>query len=1807
MKKWIAAALTLLMLIQALPLNALAAAGHVLTDDELAAAYALTGFGDSGARSNTYHKGMKPNGTWNAMQVSDWLDEILSTYMFSVEDILSRASIKLTKLRDEDPEGYRRFADDSSDYAGVAAYIQDMYREAEALREEMRFQQDRINEQAGLIAELGRKLKDGGDSLYPSDRVRLSAQIEAATAELQDARQVVADSADDWQHRIEMMQTTLDAAYGGASGDEHPAGKAGEWVEALFGYGSGAVENSAPVALVNASGSRMGRMASNSSVLANADSATVHVMTENEIGFVFYTSDGSGGRKLLQGVRVTVRDARNNSSETGPTTYTSDEHGRVFIPSSKFTVDDDKNVLFKLDVEAEAQGCRSFGGTKVEMKLGEVRQMPMTPLSGAAGNATVSNASAPYVYSASFEDNDIRGDDYEMMNSSLNHWDFEIRVEVRNPGSGGIPTPLLSYWTEGDSASSWVQRWAEPTSNNKNVFIFKKPWKKILAPEVPKEQYPFIAFSKDANAERFPTRLISVPSVVDAPVESGSDAFSGVFEQGFGFGFSIPLTDDDSLDVNFNLPWKKYLPKITIDNGGFITGSIGSDLFTDKLEGSKVAWQSQDMQDLQEEQKNAEKEGGFANQLAQMGAAYDYYKTGGWKFMGESKLEFGWFALLSGRKDVTDEETPTEKGIIKARFATGVLLKYSYSWTILHMIGPVPAYISFTIGINAGIAISLEAGFSWSAGVGFDDWEFKPLKDITISIALLFSAQVGVGVKGFLEVYFRVSASINFRITLVLMGAGLHSFTVGGSIGITLGVTLIFVDISKTWGPWSGTWYDSRTNANAVSPLQRYAIDRANAPEEIVPATQEPTRYGQLAPAAKAILSDDADAHSTIRVGTSYGHTFAFYIDKVDGRQRVCWVDVNNGKKGNANDYLQGEDTRHSYKSEDYAFDVWSDDKSIMLVACCADRFDDNRYPIAGTLVDSHAYAWILPLMYSADIDELVYSSGNYSPREANACNLDLALNPRGITNPRIEWAKVTYEQEVYVTGVELYGFAECVDDGSGNRCYACFDYSGGRNFHLLSDKAVKNGIGSDHERINLRSSAKGFGGRINGTNRFRCYGFVALSQPKEGVTGKSAIELYDWEMNTAPVTFTTQTKPTVQVTLTDTKRQAAIVKSGDIGGFELVQTVGAGRDDYSQTLFYTEGETDKDGAKQYKLMGLRIDNKQGALTSKMTYDVTDYSYDITMPSSKFNIQTVNGVAYIYWLSTVQKKAEGDPDTWRLWIAVYDPASNTVSSPSVFSEFTLESGIVPRDVLLTTDGHGYLTATPMSKQDGENKPQPVTLYGFPLTLKPVLTLKGMSVEDVTVAAGDFEDTTFTVMNEGNMGISAFDIEMYTLEGGKVNVVETLHCDCLHPEKSSLTMNGGKQSATLKGRQAIFRNSDYDYTPRQRVWAVSEQKSTLTMLKYKNGEWTWALDKKGDSKTTNVSTNMMMPGALASFTGTLKIPENWSGDKTLYLRVSSASAYANWQGAMANAAGVKASNGIAPNAAATTELTWALDGDGDKLVLQAGELASNAAFANAVSAGLIANAVEASDPVALNASFHDIEVDHRVYEDVDGTELLDIVVSNFADTDDSFKLSCQVYLDGSDDYSVITLPFYDKAVASRTTHTITLPVSTLVGDSDAHRSARVVISAVGRDEIAYANNEFTLYLGGGDPLHFIREPEDETVQEGEDVSFEVEVGGGRQPYTYQWQIWDEKHQKWVDIPGFTGPTLSRKDIEKKWDGCKFRCVVTDAAGTQIISQVVTLTVRDRVPTGDNSNLPLYLAVALAGLALLALLRRRAKKG
>lgn len=96
MKRLLSALLLVVVLNQVLPVNALAAIGKVLSQEELTAAYALTGYGD-GLRTNAYHPGMMPNESWSASQISSYLEELLELNIHNLSDILSRVSCTLAE------------------------------------------------------------------------------------------------------------------------------------------------------------------------------------------------------------------------------------------------------------------------------------------------------------------------------------------------------------------------------------------------------------------------------------------------------------------------------------------------------------------------------------------------------------------------------------------------------------------------------------------------------------------------------------------------------------------------------------------------------------------------------------------------------------------------------------------------------------------------------------------------------------------------------------------------------------------------------------------------------------------------------------------------------------------------------------------------------------------------------------------------------------------------------------------------------------------------------------------------------------------------------------------------------------------------------------------------------------------------------------------------------------------------------------------------------------------------------------------------------------------------------------------------------------------------------------------------------------------------------------------------------------------------------------------------------------------------------------------------------------------------------
>ena len=132
MKRFLAAILTLVLLMQALPWTAFAAGsvGDMITDEELRRALQIAGMqmtshGDGSAiakgleqvtvtaKDSGFREGMSPEKTWNAQLLSDWLGDELSGRIYSVTNVFIRADTLLEKFRTDEPEVYARLTDDS--------------------------------------------------------------------------------------------------------------------------------------------------------------------------------------------------------------------------------------------------------------------------------------------------------------------------------------------------------------------------------------------------------------------------------------------------------------------------------------------------------------------------------------------------------------------------------------------------------------------------------------------------------------------------------------------------------------------------------------------------------------------------------------------------------------------------------------------------------------------------------------------------------------------------------------------------------------------------------------------------------------------------------------------------------------------------------------------------------------------------------------------------------------------------------------------------------------------------------------------------------------------------------------------------------------------------------------------------------------------------------------------------------------------------------------------------------------------------------------------------------------------------------------------------------------------------------------------------------------------------------------------------------------------------------------------------------------------------------------------------------------
>ena len=1851
MKKLLSALLLIIMLVQVLPFDALATVGKVLSKDELARAYALTGLGTGGLVANNdgaYHAGMTPNLSWNASQMRDWLDDKLATDLNTITDLLSQTAFTLSDLKEKDPAAYARFAQGDNIQQAQKAYLM-----AEALRETLRYYQDQLTEASGVIAEYGRLIQEEGDSLFDSDRVRYSACIEEAAAEIAEIRQIIANSAEEWEGQISLLSNFL--KYGPSSQGEEK--QDWDWINTVLSGGGEPVTNTAPVTRVSASNSRVNRLSSAAGVAANDVDAKITVLSENEVAIELKTGTKEKPESV-KGVQVKVRDALTKDAKLN--SYTTNDNGVAVIPVNLFRMDAYEIIHMYVEVDPRPQGYRDFIIEDMDLAKGESYKLFLTPVNGQPSGGQAANAADDvYPYMMTFNGRDIMNSEYDMIYSTANDYEFEIKVAFRNTNGKNLPGLVMRYYGTQDRTPGARDIYVEPTSHNGDVYTFKGKWKQLILPTSDKDRKPVaFMFGKNAAANlTFTSKLVSHKSATDAPIDEGTGStsvFEEVLDKKFSLGCVIPVID---VNINLNLPFIEYLPKININPGGFVTIYMGSSIIEDDTKKTLGNWQSKDLRAYSQAEAFIEKKGAFANYKGKFNLAKDFYKTKGWKFMGESGIDVGFFVVATGRWEL-DKDVPDVKSTnVSLRVGSGVTVSYSFSWTISYPIGPVPVYVSFTLGIAAGFAMEHVLNFCWVNG-RFQNWELKPYNDITIFISLSLAAALGVGIKGFLDAWVEMSATLNLAITLSITSKTPTSMTLGGVVKLSVGATVFFISFRKDWDLVNGPIWSSNASSNL---LDAYMNADGQQPRQAQVTYAEPQTYPQLAKDAREVAT--ADSHNNVdsdfKVVEAAGKTFAFHLQKVKGKDgkefnRVSWQCLNADSgvdgAGSTQQLVEDEDMKKATDEScdkwirnlsvrsDYAFDVAADNRFVFLIVTAARDFDKDGFPVRNELKDQTTeyrlnqnmmvYMVVLEsdgkgklshrLSFKPSYDRNFLFFGNSVSGYSKVDRMvkeDYTKNTYdSFTNPHISFARaLNLDPRDPAHGgadFEIYGEMPTVaykDDKAQTGTTAFYCWQG--YFKLLTDKNVASGMGSGYERVKTLNTL-GLSNTLTDDDENNGYGmeFVAISQPKNGAAGEKALELYDYESN--------------KIGKPNQSKTSIVLDKGDIDNL-VAATRDRKNDDMNKVdrrFFYIKREKSKNGAVQNRLYGLTIAPTKGRGTNDFEVDVTRYVYDAVMPTNHFDTVVLNNVTYLYWVAAAQKQKDTDPTVWRIWAMAFDPNTNTVLDPSVLAEFKLpkmsyiytkgdskSSATVEgkldaavSNAILLSSGTGYLNAvaTNLDKIDEQNRPKvaPIALFSFEEKLKPAANLITAIPRALAVRAGDFEDVTLGIMNEGNVPIAAFDIGMYEVVNGKEGdkPVETVHINGLDPTKNKITMADGKVSRT--GKEVAYREEDYGNISRKHDWVVDSETKSYKFHKEDNGVTLRNIATIKASKPEHIKVQTLMPGAVGNYCAAFKIPESWHGDKTMRLKVTAVSVESNVMAAVANASGL-AANGESESAT----LNYVLNRKTGKLQLQV-PAQPNGAVANAIASGLYANEIDVMD-TDIVLDVHDIDLKHRIYDGPDGERMLDITIRNYAATREALKLSCAVYADGASEAEYLNLPLYTNAMSNRRAQTITLPVSALVDDPSKHGYARVEVSVVGTDENAYVNNEFDVVFDGDNALQIVDQPEDVTVQVGEDVSFDVGVSGGVPPYSYQWQVWDPVHQKWVDLPGFTDPILRRENIEEKWDGCRFRCVITDATGAQVISEAVTLTLRDRVPTGDPANLPLYLIVAAVAMILLIALRRR----
>lgn len=543
---------------------------------------------------------------------------------------------------------------------------------------------------------------------------------------------------------------------------------------------------------------------------------------------------------------------------------------------------------------------------------------------------------------------------------------------------------------------------------------------------------------------------------------------------------------------------------------------------------------------------------------------------------------------------------------------------------------------------------------------------------------------------------------------------------------------------------------------------------------------------------------------------------------------------------------------------------------------------------------------------------------------------------------------------------------------------------------------------------------------------------------------------------------------------------------------------------------------------------------------------VTVTDYDIEVNADRFDTVKFGGGIYLYWTECSTPNTNVVPDAKAEYLVRcvrYDPDTDTICDP-----FTLvQLGESPSSVKLQDSGTGFY-AVDLGNKNGSYLRQSLTKFTYQLVMSA--ELQAAVPNDPCVCAGDYIDLILSVRNTGNLPLSGLDVKVK--KGSQV--IQTLHIDCTQPQESTnlFFAANGNLAAEQKGVYTIRRvDGMYD--------ALNGDSWNIT-----------STNSNGVTTQRNVRTTLLMPGDTQSYKAKLLIPADWDGKVDLTAEIIQ-TVGAKQFGALLTENGRPLSNALV----LTTDAT----NDDPVLMRLTSEMAHK----------------------IVNTDSHDLMLSAQLFNREGETYVRVSILNRSGNT----KPRSRVVPTLTSSYNGQTLfsHTFRNAMEDDYGYSMDIPLQTLTAGRRLDELDLNVSSKENYEEFADADNHVRLSLFP--KLYIAQQPESLNLVEKQDALFVVSADGGQRPYRYQWQKLNAEG-RWVNLPGANQNSYQLSKVTLAQSGLTLRCVVTDEAGDSVTSDSAVLSVFSLPQTGDETQPALWMLLAVASAALIALLCFRRRK-